>query len=329
MATNGGSIDIQSGIIAQFLPKITNYSYLCRLFMLLNTIIPNKQHMKKLAFALACIVGMMFFASCDPESMEQLPEVSFVEGEGLISHNIGVRLGTELKFNVSIAPNTGSESELKSMEFFITNADNQRVLEVHPTIENPAGENVFEYTYTPEAVSAYTVTVKVSDQAGKTRTEVLAVGCFENVEAGELGAYRGTMDLHGYVTSNEIAGYDAYQHEEIDVPNVPVTITLGELNGDNVKVGLDVEDTYVAIDGKWNSENNTLTILDIDFYKSVNLFINVSVHFTTNITGVVENDVMTLSGTAEGEGTARVLVAKLDVKFEEGTVNGELQKITD
>lgn len=283
--------------------------------------------MKKLAFALACIIGLMFFASCDPELLEQKPEVQFVEGEGFYTHNIGVRLGTELKFKVRVAPNSGSESELKSVEFIITNANNERVFEEHPVIENPAAETDFVFSYTPNKLSAYTVTVNVADEAGKTNIAAIVVGCFENVQAGEFGAFRGDMDLHGYVSSNEIAGHETYQHEEVEVNDVPVTVTLGEVDGDNIHIGLDVEDSYVALWGKW--ENNTVTILNIDFYKAINLFVSVSVHFNTNITGVIENDVMTLSGTAEGNGTAQVVAAKLEVSFEEGSLEGELQKITD
>lgn len=274
---------------------------------------------------MACFIGLMFFASCDPEIMQQLPEVTFEEGEGYLTHNTGVRIGTELKFKVTVAPNSGSESELTGMEFYITNANGVKVLDEHPAIEDPTDENTFIFTYTPDALSTYTVTASVVDQAGKTKTDAIVVGCFEDVQAGEYGAYCGAMNLHGYVTSNQIAGYDAYQHEEIDIKDVPVTITLGELNGNIIKIGLDIDDSYIALEG--TMEGNTVTLSDIDFYKSINLFVSVAVHFTTNITGVIDDDVMILSGTAEGTGTARVIVAKLDVTFEEGTVAGELQKM--
>ena len=274
---------------------------------------------------MACFIGLMFFASCDPEIMQQLPEINFVEGAGYLTHNTGVRIGTELSFKVTVAPNLGSESELSGMEFYITNADGIKVLDEHPTIDDPTDENTFIFTYTPDALSTYTVTASVVDQAGKTKTATIVVGCFEDVQAGEYGAFCGAMNLHGYVTSNEIAGYDAYQHKEIDINDVPVTITLGELNGNNIKIGLDIDDSYVALEGLM--EDNTVTLLDVDFYKSINLFVSVAVHFTTNITGVIEDDVMTLSGTAEGTGTARVIVTKLDVNFEDGTVEGELQKV--
>ena len=45
--------------------------------------------MKKLTFALACIIGMMFFASCTQEQidevMAQKPTVEFMSDEGLTS----------------------------------------------------------------------------------------------------------------------------------------------------------------------------------------------------------------------------------------------------
>lgn len=287
--------------------------------------------MKKLFFAMACVIGLMTFASCDPEIMseimEQKPEIQLVEAEGYIWHNIGVRLGTELDFQVTVAPNTGSMSELTDVSFTVKNGNNTVLKSESAEIEDPAGENTIGFSFEPEEASTYTCTITVTDAANKSNEVIVIVVCSEPVEAVN-GIYGGTLNMTGYVTTNEIAGYEGYDHEEVSVTDVPITLTLGEIDEEgNVQVGVDVEDSYLALTG--TMENNTVSINGIYFYSAIKLFVNVYAEFNVNIVGNINEGVMTLSGTAEAAGEAQVLTAKLEVTFEDGTLEGTLEEIVE
>lgn len=287
--------------------------------------------MKKLFFALACVIGLMTFTSCDPEMMDELmeqkPEISLVEAEGQIWHNIGVRLGTELVFQVKVAPNSGSMSELTGLDFTVKNLNGVTLYSESGDIENPAGENTIEFSYEPTEASTYTCTFTVTDAAGKSKEVKVIVICSESVE-NVNGIYSGNLDMTGYVTTNEIAGYEGYDHQEQSINGIPVTLTLGEVDATgNIPVGVEVEDTYVSIMS--TLVDNTLTVNGIYFYSALNLFVRVHVEFTVNIVGVIDNGVMELTGTATGAGEAQVLTAKLEVAFEDGTLEGTLEEVVE
>lgn len=287
--------------------------------------------MKKFFFVMACVIGLMTITSCDPEIMQDLlqqkPEIELIEAEGYISHNIGVRLGTELNFMVTVAPNSGSLSELTDVDFSIKNSNGTVIWSESGDIEDPANENTLEFKYEPTEASTYTCTITVTDAANKSKEVKVIVVCSEPVESVN-GIYGGMIDLTGYVTTNEIAGHDTYNHEEVTVPGVPITLTLGEIDEEgNVLVGVDVEDSYVAVMG--TMEENVLTVNGIYFYSAVGLFVSVNIEFNINIVGEIGEGVMVLSGTAEGEGEAQVLTAKLEASFEEGTLEGTLEEITE
>lgn len=280
---------------------------------------------------MVCVIGLMTFTSCDPQLMEdfleQKPEIELLEAEGHIWHNIGVRLGTELNFQVKAAPNSGSMSELTKVEFTVKNAEDITLFNDNGTIEDPLGENIIEFSYEPTEASTYTCTITVTDAANKSKEVKVIVVCSEPVEALH-GIYNGKMNMNGYVTTNQIAGHEGYNHEELAVTDVPVTLTLGEIDEEgNILVGVEAEDTYVALMG--TMEENTLTINGIYFYSAINLFVRVNVEFNVNIVGVIDNGVMELSGTAIGAGEAQVLAAKLEATFEDGSLEGTLNEVVE
>ena len=186
--------------------------------------------MKKLIFALACVVGLMTFASCDQavvdEMMKQLPELEFVQGDGYFTGNTNVYIGTELKFQVKVAPNAGSEAELVHFDLSITDLNGQ-TQSYNPEIENPSGENTFVWSFTPTEASTYTVTATVNDNNSngpKTNIKAFVINVVKPVEAVN-GTFKGEVNIRGHLKSNEIAGYEAYDqdYELKDVPVYPAT----------------------------------------------------------------------------------------------------------
>lgn len=283
--------------------------------------------MKKFTFALACVIGMMFFASCDPEVveeiMEQKPEVSFVTEEGYISGNANLLVGTDLNFKVSISPNSSSLSELVSFDFSIANVAGEIVYNRTPEILDPTNENIYIFDDLPELpASTYTVSATVNDAAGKTNVAVLVVDYVLPIEEG-LGTFVGTMNIQGHLFSNEIAGYETYDMDTV-LRDIPVTLVLGTVDDNNHVVGtFYVEDTPITLYG--TMEGNIITFDEFRFYKVINLFVDVQLEYVMNITGVLENDAIYLGGSTFGTGETQVLLAILTVTLD-GTMDGYLEK---
>ena len=284
--------------------------------------------MRKLFFALACVVGLMTFASCTQEViddiMAQKPVAEFVAGDGLISVNTSVYLGETLNFKVKVAPNSGSESELAHFDFSITNLTGATVFNENPEITNPAGENFFEFAYTPTAASTYAVTATVTDKAGKANVVTVVVDCVEPVIEG-LGTFAGAIDILGHVTTNEVVGYT--YDADYNMEQLATTLTLGVVDENNrVSATLEIDGTPVTLYG--TLAEGTITFDEFHFNKTISITVDVTLDLVMNMTGVLADNVLTLSGTATGTGSTMVLVAQVTANYE-GTVNGTLNKVAE
>ena len=285
--------------------------------------------MKKLFFGLACIIGLMFFASCTQEQiddiMAQKPVVEFVSGEGLISGNTGVYVGDTLNFKVRVAPNSGSEAELSHFNFAITDATGATVLDENPTILKPAEENFFEFTFVPDHASTYAVTATVTDANNKANVVNIVVDYVEPVVEG-IGTFSGLINIVGHVTTNEVVGYTYDGDYNID--SLATTLTLGHVADDNrVSATLDIDGTPVTLYGTMG-EDNTIDFDEFNFSKTITLGVEVTLDLTMNMTGVLENDVLTLSGNASGEGKTMIAIIEFKANFE-GNIDGSLEKVAE
>ena len=284
--------------------------------------------MKKLFFALACVVGLMTFASCTQEViddiMAQKPEVEFVTGEGLVSANTSIYLGEELNFKVRVAPNSGSESELAHFDFSITDLTGATVFNQNPEFTNAAGENTFEFTFTPQAASTYAVIATVTDKAGKANVAKVVVDCVEPVLEG-LGTFTGEIDILGHVSTNEVIGY-TYDND-YNMEGLATILTLGAIDENNrVSATLEIDGTPVTLYG--TMVEGTITFDEFHFNKTISITVDVTLDLVMNMTGVLQDDVLTLSGTAIGAGSTMVTVLQITANYN-GTIEGSLEKVAE
>ena len=286
--------------------------------------------MKKLFFGMACIIGLMFFASCTQEViddiMAQKPTVEFVAEEGYISGNTGVYFNEEeLNFKVKVAPNSGSEAALSHFDFSITDMTGATVVNENPEITKPNEENIFEFTFKPTYPSTYVVTATITDANGKVNLVKVVVDCVEPVVEG-IGTFSGMININGHITSNEIAGQQAYD-QDYNLENLATTLTLGAVDEENrVSATLDIDGTPVTIYG--TMVDGAITFDEFQFNKTINLFVDVTLDLKMNMNGVLADDVLTLSGTAVGSGKTQVVLVFLEVNFD-GTIDGSLEKVVE
>lgn len=276
---------------------------------------------------MACIVGMMFFASCTQEQiddlLEQKPEVAFVAGEGLTAASTNVEVGAELKFQVKFAPNSGSESPLANFNFAITKDDGTTVVDVNPEFTASA-ENTFEKTYKFETAANYIITATVTDEAGKVNVATMNIACVEPVVEG-LGTFVGDLGVHGHVVSEQII-----EGQEIDQDydfRDTITLVLGALDAENrvqgtLYIGGPHEtQTPVAIQG--TLQGDVITFDEFHFNKTLNLITDVIVDLKMQMTGTFSNEgtMLRFEGTTEGQGDANFITFVFTVTMT-GDVDG-------
>ena len=285
--------------------------------------------MKKVLFALACFFSSFFFASCTQEQfndfLEKKPNISFVEEEGYISNNNSVLIGTELSFKIKASPNAGSKSPLARIVFTITDINGKIVKESRPTIQDPTVETVFIESFTTDKASTYAITATVTDEAGKVNIAELTV-TYMNPVIAEIGVFKGNLAILGRVTTDGgiIPGTNPID-EPLDISDIVTRITLGSVENNKINAMIDIEGTPVIFEATQNG--NDLVFDEFIFNKAINLYgVDIELNITVNMTGVLENDVLTLDGTASGTGVVKVLGINVNVNLIDGTITGELEK---
>lgn len=280
--------------------------------------------MKKTFFALACVIGLMFFASCTQEQineiMEQKPTVAFIAEAGFISSNTSAYVGDSLNFKFKVAPNSGSESELVSLTFVVVGNGTELVNE-NIEIAEPTGENIYVRTVVPTVANTYAVTVTVKDAAGKMNAAAVSVDYVEPTVA-ELGVYSGDLTLTGHVVTDQlILGQQLDQ--DIDTVTLPTVITMGSVGEDNrIRATFEIDGSPVSL--YCTKDGNNLTFDPFQLNHTITVFTDINLALTVNATAVLNEEEGTLDVTADATGTGTLTIPLMNPLID---FNGNIQGI--
>lgn len=285
--------------------------------------------MKKLFFAMACVIGLMTFASCTQEVIDdilaQKPTVEFVSEDGFTSTSTSFYVGESINFKVKVAPNSGSQSELDHFDFSITTKEGTVVFNQNPEITDPAGENYFTFSFAPEVADNYTVTATITDKAKKANVAAIIIDYVQPVVEG-IGTFDGMVNINGHITSNSVQNFPPYD-EDYDITDIPLHLVLGTNVEGKINATLEIDGNPVTLYATQDGEN--LIFDQFHFYKEIELTPqNVTLDLTMNMTGVMHDDTLTLSGECAGNGSTTILVVVFQVDMT-GTIEGTLNKVVE
>lgn len=291
--------------------------------------------MKKLFFGMACVIGLMFMASCTPEQINNLlaqkPTVEFVEGDGLISNNTGVYFGEPLNFMVMAAPNSGSGAELSTFKFALVDMEGNSAYYDTPAIDYPTEENYFAYSITPEIASTYLAIATITDANKKSAVDTVVVNYVKPVVEG-IGTFEGPLNINGSYSTNEVLN-NSYQGE-YNFENVNISLILGTVDEENgVSATLDIDGVPVTLYGTNNEGVVTFAPYNINMSMPIEVngidlgLATVVLDLTINMTGTLVDDVLTLNGTGNGTGSATVGLGLVLSANYSGTIEGSLTKV--
>ena len=282
--------------------------------------------MRKLSFALACIIGLMFFASCNPETfnelLEQKPSIEFVEADGNVQNNATVYAGTELLFQVKMEPNATSSSPLKTLTFTILDTNGNSLMDETTDLTSIEGNPIqIQKTYVPENATTLMVNAVVEDQAGKKNTAAMNITVIAPPSEEEfIGNFAGQVSIVCDVTSDN----PQLDGQQLNTGELPTEISLSCDADNNALASFTLDGTDIIISGKRNG--NKFTFDQFQYTRTVNLVFDIDLNINITMTGVLEDDILTISGDANGTGSALFNMVQANLQ---GQIEGQMERIAE
>ena len=291
--------------------------------------------MKKLFFAMACVIGMMFFASCNPDAindmLKQKPTVEFVSGDNLVSSFDGFWVGTELHFQIEATPNATSKSPIASIHFAIHDLQGTTVVAKDYTDFNGSEPVIIEETFSSNAPSTYVVSASIKDEAGKENFVEITVDYVEPIEA-YIGTFEGMVTIEGDVKANQtLPGVNIDDHYTAE--NLFTTITLGTVSEENrVIATFEIDGRPVSLYCTRDEETGNLTFDEFHFNRTILLVSNIGINLDLHVNATAEmtEGKLNLNGTAYGTGALYgISLVSASATLSNGTITGEFNEVTE
>ena len=130
--------------------------------------------MKKLALALACLVSVAFFASCDKPVENPEPSIAILNEEGYVQNNDVVDLNTEVKFGFVVSSNSQTQKALQSLVVKIDDVVWANLTDSLTGLTTYTYKDVVEYKLERDSIiGASVITATVTDEAGQMNTATI------------------------------------------------------------------------------------------------------------------------------------------------------------
>ena len=274
--------------------------------------------MKKSTLFLACCIGLMLFASCKKDPVA--PTISVITDTGYVTENAQIFSGDDIKVGFNATGEKLTKIEITLTQNGTVINSSQATIESLTSYSHTAA-------FTVEATGTVTITGTVTDANGLTATKSFNILFNEKPNAKFIGHYEGDALFTGIMKA-EVTGIDPVEQEVTDKA-VPVILelrageTLTEVIG-NCKIN----DQDMEIKG--TVEGNTVTFEAVNTTVSYNYDMNgFSIPFDMNVTyavsGTLDNETLTLSGSCNGEGDIQFLFYNGTISID-GTIGGSLVK---
>ena len=272
--------------------------------------------MKKNILFLACCIGLMLFASCKKEPVA--PTISVITDTGYVTENAQFFSGDIIKVGFN-----ANGKKLTKIEITLT--QNGTVINSsQATIESLTS---FSHTaaFTVEATGTVTVTGTVTDANGLTASKSFNILFNEKPNAKFIGHYEGDALFTGIMKA-EMTGFDPIEQEVTDRA-IPVILDLRDGETLTEVIGTcKINDQEMEFKG--TIDDNTVTFEAVSTTVTTNYEMNgfnipLSMTVTYSVTGVLDNETLTLNGTCNGNGVIPLLNGTTSI---EGTIGGSLTK---
>lgn len=245
--------------------------------------------MKKLSFALACIIGLMLFASCKKdESTNNNPDdlpltITPITDEGFVKDGDEVFVLNSFKF--------GFEAQGTDLTLFTCTIESGGETTSDQTEMENAICNSYECTFMPTVAGEIKITGTIKNAKGETATATITINAIETENHKFIGNYDGPLSGSGSI---ELMG------QSFDIPTFDydsqLEILVGE-NGNEILSYYITEGTTYEVKGICNGNDVTFEPFTINYEEDGS-----AMSLAINLIGTLENDNLHVTGTAFSEG---------------------------
>ena len=136
--------------------------------------------MKKLALALACLVSLAFFASCEQEISDPKPTISVKIDEGYVQDGDIVQLNTQNKFGFIMSSNPLTGKKLTDLVVYVDDTQ-WAALDLENETSFVYIDSVFYKLEREEIIGESVIKATVTDEAGEMNTATITLQIQEPV----------------------------------------------------------------------------------------------------------------------------------------------------
>lgn len=279
--------------------------------------------MKKLAALFACLIGVLFFASCEEQNFDdilaQKPSIAFLSGEGYCSQDGNYYVDTVLNFKVQATPNATSEAPLYGFNFSIDDLNGHNLVDTSFTVDTDT--LLFTRSFQTQKAGVYIVTATVTDTAGKINSAELKISLVDPT-ANEIAKYAGYVSIVGDITFDTTTMPD--QHVAQD--SIPTLISLNRGTQENEVVAVvGIEGTPYPV--TCIQEGNQLSFESFHITRTLP-GANVELDMVISMSGTLEGDQLTVNGPVTGTGDLNLFIMVLHADMT-GQIDGVLEKVEE
>ena len=279
--------------------------------------------MKKSTLFIACCIGLMFFASCKKDPVA--PTIDLLAEAGCVTENAQVYSGNEILVGF-----TGTGENPTQIEIVLSL--DGTILASHTgdlssQKSDPVSPFTYKHAFTVEAVGTVTIRGTVYDANGTSASKTFEIHFNEKPNAKFIGHYEGDALFTGFMKA-EIPGMDPMEQEVTDRA-IPVILDLRDGETMTEVIGnCKISDQEMEIKG--NVEGNSVTFEAVNTTVTFNYDMNginvpINMNITYAVTGVLDNETLTLNGSCNGEGEIHFFIYNGTTTLD-GTIGGSLVK---
>lgn len=273
--------------------------------------------MKKSTLFLACCIGLMFFASCKKDPVA--PTIDLLAEVGCVTEDAEVYSGNEILVGF-----TGTGENLTQIEIVLSL--DGTILESHTgDLSNQKSAFTYKHAFTVDAVGKVTIRGTVYDANETSASKTFEIQFTEKPSTKFLGHYEGDALFTGIMKA-EMEGMDPIENEVTDKAFL-VTLDLREGETLTDVIGTcKIEDQEMEIKG--TVEGNTVTFESVNTTVTFNyemIPVPITMDVTYTITGVLDNETLTLDGACNGEGEIHFFIYNGTTALD-GIIGGSLVK---
>ena len=261
--------------------------------------------MKKLTFALACIIGLMFCASCKKDTKLTITPI---KTQGYVTDGTQVNIGETIKFGFD-----AEGTDLDIFSYKITAGDSSIGEEIF--LEKQTAYS-FTGSYDAEIGGTVTIVGTIKNAKGEIASSTVTFTVLEPENHKFIGNYAGTLKGQASI---EIMG----QTQELDEIEYDAQLELlaGE-NDNEVKAHYAQEGTEYDVTGVCNGNVVTFEPITVIYSET-----GTDMEIVINLKGTLEGSNLLVEGTAETGGEIQMPQLPMPVPFVMHiNVNGTLIK---